>query len=138
MSQQLCLLKGDGFLLFLKAFFWETDLWITFGDFALTYAQLRRVICYCFDRNEICCAEESHSYMSNLCGKQFSDSNFWQNKDFSRNCPKIHILTRSLFLKTYWAMIDQMHLHVPINIMAVAWEENSFSIFASWEPLKAW
>ena len=27
--------KGDGFLLFLKAFSWETDLWITFGGFAL-------------------------------------------------------------------------------------------------------
>ena len=27
--------KGDGVLLFLKAFSWETDLWVTLGDFAL-------------------------------------------------------------------------------------------------------
>ena len=25
--------NGDGFLLFLKAFSWETDLWVTLGDF---------------------------------------------------------------------------------------------------------
>ena len=27
--------KGDGFLLFLKAFSWETDLWVTLGDFVV-------------------------------------------------------------------------------------------------------
>ena len=27
--------KGDGFLLFLKAFSWETDLWVTLVDFTV-------------------------------------------------------------------------------------------------------
>ena len=27
--------KGDGFLLFLKAFSWETDLWVSLGDFTV-------------------------------------------------------------------------------------------------------
>ena len=31
--------KGDGFLLFLKAFSWETDLWVTLGDFAVKNAK---------------------------------------------------------------------------------------------------
>ena len=29
-------------------------------------------------RNEICCAEDSHNYMSKMCAKEFSDSNFNQ------------------------------------------------------------
>ena len=37
--------KGDGFLLFLKAFSWETDLWVTLGDFTVKNAKLGREIC---------------------------------------------------------------------------------------------
>ena len=37
--------KGDGFLLFLKAFSWETDLWVKLGDFAVKNAELGREIC---------------------------------------------------------------------------------------------
>ena len=36
---------GDGFLLFLKAFSWETDLWVIVGDFAVKNAKLGREIC---------------------------------------------------------------------------------------------
>ena len=32
--------KGDGFLLFLTTFSWETDFWILLGDFALKNAKL--------------------------------------------------------------------------------------------------
>ena len=28
------------------------------------------------DRNEICCGGDNHNYMSNMCAKEFSDSNF--------------------------------------------------------------
>ena len=37
--------KGDGFLVFLKAFSWETDLWVTQGDFTVKNAKLGREIC---------------------------------------------------------------------------------------------
>ena len=37
--------KADGFLLFLKAFSWETDLWVTLGDFMVKNAKLARGIC---------------------------------------------------------------------------------------------
>ena len=37
--------KGDGFLLFLKAFSWETDLLVTLGDFTVKNAKLGREIC---------------------------------------------------------------------------------------------
>ena len=37
--------------------------------------------------------------MNNMCEKEFSDSNFelstyWQNIDFSGNCPKFHLFTK--------------------------------------------
>ena len=37
--------KGYGFLLFLKAFSWETDLWVTLGDLTLKNTKLGREIC---------------------------------------------------------------------------------------------
>ena len=37
--------KGDGFLLFLKEFFWETDLWVTLGDCTVKNAKLGWEIC---------------------------------------------------------------------------------------------
>ena len=37
--------KGDGVLLFLKAFYWETDLLVTLGDFTVKNAKLGREIC---------------------------------------------------------------------------------------------
>ena len=37
--------KADGFLLFLKAFSWETDLRVTLGDFTVKNAKLGREIC---------------------------------------------------------------------------------------------
>ena len=36
--------KADGFLLFLKAFSWETDLWVMQGDFTVKNAKLGREI----------------------------------------------------------------------------------------------
>ena len=36
--------KGDGFLLFLKAFSWETDLSVTLGDFSVKDAQFGKEI----------------------------------------------------------------------------------------------
>ena len=49
------------------------------GDFALKNAKLRResvINKNRFGRNEISCAEDNHNYMNNMCGKEFSDSNF--------------------------------------------------------------
>ena len=37
--------KADWFSLFSKAFSWETDLWVTLGDFAIKNAKLGREIC---------------------------------------------------------------------------------------------
>ena len=37
--------KGDGFLLFLKASSWETDLLVTLGDFMVKNAKSGREIC---------------------------------------------------------------------------------------------
>ena len=37
--------KGYRFLLFLKAFSWETDLWVMLGDFTVKNAKLGREVC---------------------------------------------------------------------------------------------
>ena len=56
---------GDGCVLFLEASYWETDFWVTVGDFALKRAKLGMEIWIYlknrFDRNRICCAEDNHS-----------------------------------------------------------------------------
>ena len=36
--------KGDGFLLFLNVFSWETDLWVTLGDFTVEDAKFGKEI----------------------------------------------------------------------------------------------
>ena len=46
MCLYFCEQKFKGFLLFLKAFSWETDLWVTLGDFTVKNpAKLEREIC---------------------------------------------------------------------------------------------
>ena len=72
--------KGDGFLLFLKAFSWETDLWVTLGDFTVKDAKFGKEIFILTDnwlgRNEVWYAEDNHSYMCHICPKWFLDQNF--------------------------------------------------------------
>ena len=72
---------NDRYLLFLKAFSWETDLWVTVGDF--TTKQTRKIgkeNLYLTEnqvgRNEILCVEDSHSYMCHMCAKEYLKSNF--------------------------------------------------------------
>ena len=43
-AYSFCRNKGDGFLSFLKAFSWETDLWVTLGYFTVKNAKLGRHI----------------------------------------------------------------------------------------------
>ena len=71
--------------------------------------------------------------MSNVCKKQFLDSNFnkavhWQNIDFSRNCPKFHIFTtkNDVILKVLLEFFRPTASKL-IDFMAVAWEEYSYS-----------
>ena len=66
--------KGDGFLLFLKAFSWETDLWVTLGDFTVKknrkmgkrnlYLTENRL-----SKNEMWCAVDKHNYRVLHMGK---------------------------------------------------------------------
>ena len=72
--------KGDGFLLFLKAFSWETDLWVTLGDFTAENKKIGKGNLYLTENwlswNEICCAADNHNNMCHTCAKEFLDSNF--------------------------------------------------------------
>ena len=71
--------KGDGFLLFLEAFSWETDLWLTLGDFTVKKCKIGRRNLYLTknrsSRNGILCAADNHNNMCHLCAKGFLDSN---------------------------------------------------------------
>ena len=67
--------KGNGFLLFLKAFSWETDLWVKarwfygkkhkigMGNWYLTENWLIKT--------EMWCAADSHNYVSYMCKRIF-------------------------------------------------------------------
>ena len=72
--------KADGFLLFLKAFSWETDLLVTLGDFAVKKRKNGKGDLYLtenrFSRNEMWCAMVNHNHMSHICAKGYLDSNF--------------------------------------------------------------
>ena len=50
------------------------------GDFALKKCKIGKGNLYStknqFGRKQICCAEDNHNYVSNMCEKVFSDSNF--------------------------------------------------------------
>ena len=65
--------KGDGFLLFLLHFSWETDLWVMLGDFMVKNACKGNL--YLTENrlswNEMCCAADNHNYMCHTCAKEF-------------------------------------------------------------------
>ena len=93
--------KLTGFCSFLKAFSWETDLWVTLGDFTRKKCKIGEGNLYLTEnrlgRNEIWCAEDNHTYMCHIYAKGLCElwlSSYWQNINFSRNCPKFHIFTK--------------------------------------------
>ena len=80
-------------MLFLKAFSWGTDLQVTLDDFALKTQNLEVKIKLVETKFAVR-AEDNHNCISNMCEKEFSDSSYRQNIDFSRNCPKFHTFTK--------------------------------------------
>ena len=69
--------KTDGFLLFLKAFSWETDLWVAPGDFAVKKRKIGKGNLYLTEnrliKNEMWCAADIHNYMCHIYAKGFLD-----------------------------------------------------------------
>ena len=56
--------KGDGLLLFIKAFSWDTDLWVMLGDFKGEKSKLgKRNV---FNLNQTWCAADYHNYMCHI------------------------------------------------------------------------
>ena len=85
-----------------------------------------------FGGNKICCAEVNHNYMSNMCEREFSDSNFklrsyWQNIDFSKDS---HIHKNCNF--QVQLQFFRPTASIRINFMEVACKEYSFSIYQLW------
>ena len=90
--------KGDGFLLFLKAFSWETNLWVILGSFTVKKRKIGKGNLYLTENqwswNKICCAADNHNNMCHTCAKEFLDLNFnYAIIDKISNCPKFHIFT---------------------------------------------
>ena len=72
---------GDGCLLFLKAFSWETDLWVSLGNFTVKKKKnIGKENLYLTENrlswNEMCCAADNHNYICHTCAKACLDSNF--------------------------------------------------------------
>ena len=58
---------------FFKAFFWETDLWVTLGDFVVKQRKIRKGNRHLtgnrLSRNKTECAADNHNYMCRICTK---------------------------------------------------------------------
>ena len=134
--------KATGFCSFLKAFSWETDLWVTLGDFTVQKRKIGKGNLYLksikLKRNVLCCSK-SQFCMLHMCERMFRFdlqlSSYWQNNKFSRNCPKFHIFTK--------IVIFQVHLHLFLDQLVYSDKFHSrdiseilFFIFASCEPLR--
>ena len=66
--------KGDGFLLFSKAFSWEIDLWVTLGGFTVKTQNWegKSVLSENWlSRNEMWCAADNYNYVSHMCERIF-------------------------------------------------------------------
>ena len=65
--------KADGLLLFLKAFSWESDLWVTwfYGKKCKTWKGNMNLIENRLSGNETWCAADNHNYMCHMCKRIF-------------------------------------------------------------------
>ena len=66
---------------FSQAFSWETDLWVTLGDFTVKKMQKTgKGSLYLtenqFSRNEMWCAADNQNFICQTCAKEVLDSNF--------------------------------------------------------------
>ena len=72
--------KATGFCFFSKVFSWETDLWVTLGNFTVKKLKIGKGNLFLTEnllsRNEMWCVTDTHNYMRHSCAKGFSDSNF--------------------------------------------------------------
>ena len=115
--------KGNGCLLFLKAFSWETDLWVTLCKFMVKNAKIGKGSLYLtvnqlLSWNETWCAvlQIITNIMSHMCKRIFfknqtSISTYWQNIKFSWNCPKFHIFTKIVIFQVYLQLFRPIQLH---------------------------
>ena len=64
----------------LKVFSWETDLWVTLGDFTVKKQKNGKGNLYLTENrlgwNKMCCAADNHNYMHHIGAKEFLDSIF--------------------------------------------------------------
>ena len=51
--------------------------------------------------NEMCCASDNHNYMCHTLKFELQLRSYWQNINFSRNCPKFHIFTKIVIFQVY-------------------------------------
>ena len=81
-----------------KAFSWETDLWVTLGDFTGKTRKIGKGNLYLTEnqlsRNEVWCASDNHNSMCCICAKESLDLNF--NFDILQLFTKYQFLTKNI------------------------------------------
>ena len=123
--------KGDGCLLFLKAFlkiFCSKKRKIGKENLYSTKNQL--------GRNETCCAEDNHNWVT--CVKRTSQIRIWRNIEFSRNCSKFHIFTTIVIFQLVFQsqiVIYYTNCFYPIHFHGSSMRGILFFNFASCKPL---
>ena len=128
--------KGAGFLLFLKAFSWETDLWVTLGDFTVKKRKIGKGNLYLTENrlswNEMCCAADHNNYMCHII--RTSIKQLLTKYQIFRKLPQIpHIHINRYFFKYICNLLDQL-LH-PYKFHGRDMSRILFFIFASCEQL---
>ena len=105
--------KGDKFLLFLKAFSWETDLWVTVGDFTAKNGKSGKRNLYVTEnqlrRDKIWCeADNNNNSMCHICAKELYDLNF--NQAVIYKISNFNKIAPNLTYKYNWNLLDQLFL----------------------------
>ena len=127
-------------MLFLKAFSWETNLWVTVGDFTLKKCKSGKRNLYVTEsqlrRDKIWCEADNHNNnMCHICAKELYDLNF--NQAVIYKISNFNEIAPNLTYTYNWNLLDQLLLSYKFHgrDMSGIYLFFFFSIFASCELL---
>ena len=105
----------------LKAFSWETNLWVTLGVFKVRRRKTGKGNLYLtenrFSINELLCTANNHNYVCHICAKGILDSNLNEAvidkiSNFHEIASNFTYSQKSYFLKYNWNFLWQGHVRI--------------------------
>ena len=87
-------------------------------------------------KRNMLCYRYSQLYVSHMCKRTFRFklqlSSYWQNINFSRNCPIFYLFTVIVIFQVYLQLLDQAGYFYPLNFMAGTCQEYSLHFCQLW------